>query len=80
MNADAAVGAGVAMTLDRADATGPAIAAAVARLLEERRFRAAAATVRDEIAAMPAADSVVTALTRGLGLQQHQAESSSTGG
>jgi UDP:flavonoid glycosyltransferase YjiC (YdhE family) len=80
VNADAAVRAGAALTLDREDATGPAIAEAVTRLLEERQFRDAAAKVRDEIAAMPVADSIIATLVRRVGLPEHHAGSASTGG
>jgi UDP:flavonoid glycosyltransferase YjiC (YdhE family) len=66
-NADAAVSIGAALALDGAAATGPAIVAALTRLLDEQRFRDAAAGVRDEIAAMPPAGAVVTALTARLG-------------
>lgn len=62
-NADSVVGAGAALTLDGVAATGPAIVAALTRLLEEPQFRAAAAGLRDEVAAMPTADDVLTGLT-----------------
>lgn len=62
-NADAAVGAGAALTLDGRTAPAPEIVTAVTRLLEEPRFRDAAAVVRDEIAAMPAAGAVIRELT-----------------
>lgn len=70
-NADAVVGAGAALTLDVAAATGPGIVAAVTRLLEEPGFRDAAAAVRDEIAAMPLADAVLTELTKSVSVNSH---------
>lgn len=78
-NADAAVRAGAALTLDREAATGPGIASAVSRLLEDTRFRDAAGTVREEIEAMPGADAVLDALAQGLGAAPRRAGSSKAG-
>jgi UDP:flavonoid glycosyltransferase YjiC (YdhE family) len=62
INTDACVRVGAGIGLEPADATGPAIASAVSRLLAEERFRSAAGTLATEIAAMPSPAEVVPVL------------------
>ena len=52
-NADAASGAGVAVTCELEQRSAPDIAAALERLLDDARFNDAAARVATEVAAMP---------------------------
>jgi len=60
-NADAASGAGVAVTCELEQRSGSDIAAALQRLLDDGRFSDAASRVADEVAAMPApVDHVAT--------------------
>lgn len=63
-NADRIEAAGVGIQLAPADRGPEAIRDAVTRLLAESRFRDAARRVRDEIAAMPAPETLVPRLER----------------
>jgi MGT family glycosyltransferase len=63
LNAERAVAAGAAVAITPAEFGSDALRSAVARVLRERSYAAAAARVRDEVAAMPgpaqAADALV---------------------
>jgi UDP:flavonoid glycosyltransferase YjiC (YdhE family) len=60
-NAEAATGAGVAITCELDERSDNEIAAALSRLLNDHQFKDAATRVADEIEAMPApADHVAT--------------------
>lgn len=63
VNADAAVRAGAALALRPEVVTAPAVRDAVARLLDEPGYAAAARTLQAEITAMPGADDVLAALS-----------------
>jgi UDP:flavonoid glycosyltransferase YjiC (YdhE family) len=62
LNAEASQRAGASLTLNPDEVSAPAVAAAVARLLGEPSFTAAARVVRTEIEAMPTADAALAAL------------------
>lgn len=62
VNADAISAAGAALSLVPAEATAEAVRAAVLRLLADESFRAAAARLADEIAALPSPDEVCAVL------------------
>jgi UDP:flavonoid glycosyltransferase YjiC (YdhE family) len=64
INTDACVRVGAGIGLEPADASGPAIASAISRLLAEEPFRGAAGTLATEIAAMPGPAEVVPVLER----------------
>jgi len=61
-NAAACAGAGAGLALLGAESTQSAIASSVERLLAEDSFRAAAASLADEIGAMPDAAALVPVL------------------
>lgn len=63
MNAEAIELACAGLALHPAEVTGGAVADRLTRLLEEPSFTTAAATVRDELAAMPTAATVLRTLT-----------------
>jgi UDP:flavonoid glycosyltransferase YjiC (YdhE family) len=65
LNAEACRRAGAALVLEPEALDASAIAAALARVLDEPGFAQAAARLRDEIAAMPSADAALAALTGG---------------
>jgi UDP:flavonoid glycosyltransferase YjiC (YdhE family) len=62
LNAEACHKSGAGLVLEPAEASRDAIAAAVARLLDDASFRARANTVAAEIEAMPGPDEVAAAL------------------
>ncbi len=63
INAEACAASGAALILGPEDTTVEAVAAAVRRLLDEESFTVAAQAVRDEIAMMPDAATVLATLT-----------------
>ncbi|MEV0128324.1 nucleotide disphospho-sugar-binding domain-containing protein [Dactylosporangium sp. NPDC050688] len=63
MNAEAIELSGAGLALHPAEVTGASVADRLTRLLEEPTFRAAAASVRTELAAMPDAPTVLRTLT-----------------
>jgi UDP:flavonoid glycosyltransferase YjiC (YdhE family) len=63
-NAEACRRAGAALVLEPVAVTADAVADAAARLLTEPAFAAAAAVLRDEVAAMPTGDVVIADLAR----------------
>jgi UDP:flavonoid glycosyltransferase YjiC (YdhE family) len=64
-NAEAVVRSGAGLALQAAEVTGAAVAEGVTRLLVESSFTEAASAVRHELAAMPDAATVLTALVGG---------------
>jgi UDP:flavonoid glycosyltransferase YjiC (YdhE family) len=65
INAERAVAAGAALSIAPADFNSDALRAAVERVRGDRSYAAAAARIRDEVAAMPSAAEVAAALVAG---------------
>jgi calicheamicin 3'-O-methyl-rhamnosyltransferase len=66
LNAEACRRAGAALVVAPEELTAGVVRAGLERVLEEPAFAAAAARLRDEIAAMPPADEALAALVAGV--------------